>query len=217
MIIILHNYICIHVTAIPTTVDATASLCDALQIIPKTAHHHATSTQSTDEQTSFCVAVSTMPPGVSQSTDGQTPFCVAVSTMSPGVSQFTDGQTPFCVAVSTMSPGVSQFTDGQTPFCVAVSTMSPGVSQFTDGQTPFCVAVSTMPPMPHNICTTATTSAYSTALMPTPPPPSYGMNLDDREPFSMLPTQQRQITALAQQLRNYACCSSWWHKESRDF
>ena len=127
---------CVEGETIPTTVDATTSLCDAPQIPQLTTHHHASGSQS------------------------------------------TDGQTP--------------------PLSVAVSTMPLGVSQSIDGKTPFCIAVSTMPPMPPNVCTT---SAYSTALMSTPPPPSHGMHLDDKGHFPVLSPQQRQITALAQQLR----------------
>ena len=122
---------CVETQTIATTVDATASLCDASQIPLVTTHQHASGSQSTDEQ---------------------------------------------------------------TPLSVAVSTISLGVSQSTDGKTPFCVAVFTMPP---NVCTT---SAYSTALMSTPPPLSHGMNLDDKGHFPVLSPQQRQITTLAQQL-----------------
>ena len=126
---------CVEGKTIPTTVDATASLCDAPQIPQLTTHHHASGSQSTDGQT--------------------------------------------------------------LPLSVAVSTMPLGVSQSIDGKTPFCIAVSTMPPMPPNV---STTSAYSTALMSTPPPPSHGMHLDDKGNFPVLSPQQRQITALAQQL-----------------
>ena len=61
---------CVEGETIPTTVDATASLCDAPQIPQLTTHHHASGRQSTDGQTPpLSVAVSTMPLGVSQSTD----------------------------------------------------------------------------------------------------------------------------------------------------
>ena len=120
---------CVEGETIPTTVDATASLCDASQIPQLTIHHHAS------------------------------------------------GQTP--------------------PLSVAVSIMPLGLNQSIDGKTPFCIAVSIMPPMPPNVCTT---SAYSTALMSTPQPPSHGMHLDNKGHFPILSPQQRQITALAQEL-----------------
>ena len=74
---------CVETQTTPTTVDATASLCDAPQIPLVTTHHHASGSQSTDGQTPLSVAVSTMPLSVSQSTDGNTPFWVAVSAMPP--------------------------------------------------------------------------------------------------------------------------------------